>query len=178
MTFYSLGVGNRYLGDSQTRCRNSCLALKGHAGHLWPAFSLPRSGFLEMPGWVEAETAGPTSCSPSAPLASGELRPAAGLGPSLSAVFSRRAPGPLALFSASRNTVKALLRLRERLQSAPLRLFGGFLSLDPGEAVEGQGKTEARVGCSSGCAVGTVRCTGCPRCRIMGIGMGGGDLHP
>lgn len=61
MTFYSLGAGNRYLGDSQTRCRNSCLALKGHAGHLWPAFSLPRSGFLEMPRRVEAETAGPTS---------------------------------------------------------------------------------------------------------------------
>lgn len=116
------------------------------------------------------------SCSPSAPLASGELRPAAGLGPSLFAVFGRGATGPLALFSASRNTRKALLRPRERLQSAPLWFFGGFLSLDPGKAVDRQGKTkEARVSCSSSSALwggGQVRCTGCPRCRITGIGMG------
>ena len=83
---------------------------------------------------------------PTSPLASllplwhGGLGPVAGLGPSLLAVFCLRATGPLALFSASHNTIKAFLRPRERLQSASLWLFGGFLSLDSGKAVEGRAR--------------------------------------
>lgn len=85
-------------------------------------------------------------------------RPSGGLGESVlaGAIFvGQGATGPLALFSVSGNTIEVLQRLRERLQSALLREQGAaagswdvFLSLEPGEDVEGQGKTKVTDSCS------------------------------
>lgn len=178
MTFYSLGARNRYLGDSQTRCRNSCLTLKGHAGHLW-LLSLSRSGFLRCMGGVgrPRQQGQPQVLLP---FCSSGLRGSSGLlpglGPSLFAVFGRRPLGHWHCFCFPQHH-KSFAEARERLQSAPLLVFlAAFYlwirqSCGGGRARPGGPSQlqQQRLRCGGG---GQVRCTGCPCCRIMGIGMG------
>lgn len=113
---------------------------------------------------MEAVTCGRQQCQARVLLSCGplasprELRPTAGLGQGVLAIFGRQATGPLGWFSASRNNRSFAEAQgvstkcsppRARRRERPGWLFGGFLSLDPGEAVEGQGKTKVGVSSSS-----------------------------
>lgn len=164
MTSQPLGGENRDLGESQRLCRNSCLLLKGQAGHLWPDFS-PFRVFLvwkETRALVGAVTCRRQKCHAHIWLSSGPSggpgssgAPASGLGESAfgGARAGREATGPLALFSVSGNTIEVLQSLRERLQSALLQERGagprrvGFWSLVPGEGVERPGTSRVRDSC-------------------------------
>lgn len=101
--------------------------------------------------------------------------------------FGPGATGPLALFSVSSNTIEVFAQggsgsvykvPSSESEALGPRRFGGFLSLDPGEGVEGQGKSRVGDGCSRGALLrGWWACetSEMPRCRMKG--WRGGVLH-
>lgn len=134
--------GNRYLGDSQRPCRNSCLTFKGQADHIqlgcspslvFLVSSELRLGAGRVGGGQCRLQRGQTAMSmhtmpqsrPSGLLGRrGALTVGLGERVFACAILGREQVSHFALFPVSSNTIEVLLRFRERLQSALLRERG------------------------------------------------------